>query len=146
VNDKLELLTGIGIASSCIVSLFGGCDAILITLLIFMGVDYLTGLIVAGVFKNSKKSKTGTLESKAGWKGLLRKGATLMIVLVAVRMDVIIGTDFIRTMVIFAFMSNEVISILENTGLMGIPIPKVLTKAIDILQSRNESNDEQKLL
>ena len=84
----------------------------------------------------------GALESKAGWKGLLRKGATLMIVLVAVRMDVIIGTDFIRTMVIFAFMSNEAISILENTGLMGIPIPKVLTKAIDILQSRNESSSK----
>ena len=72
-----------GVIGGGIASLFGGWDAALMTLLIFMGIDYLTGLLVAGVFSNSNKSENGSLESRAGWKGLCRKGVTLLIVLVA---------------------------------------------------------------
>ena len=57
------------------------------TLVIFMAIDYITGLVVAGVFHASPKTKTGALESKAGWKGLIRKGETLLIVLVACQLD-----------------------------------------------------------
>lgn len=131
----------IGVIGSGIAALFGGWDAALVTLIIFMGIDYFTGLIVAGVFHNSTKTENGALESKAGWKGLCRKGVTLLIVLVACRLDLIMGSTFIRDAVIIAFIANETISIIENAGLMGVPIPSVIVKAIDVLTKKAESED-----
>lgn len=133
----------IGALGSGIAYILGGWDASIITLLIFMGIDYLTGIIVAGVFHKSKKSKTGSLESRAGWKGLVKKCVTILFVVIAVRLDSLIGTTYIRDAVCIAFIVNELISIVENAGLMGIPIPNVITKAIDILHSKTEgeSND-----
>lgn len=66
---KEWICTAIGVAGSFIASLFGGWDAALATLVIFMAIDYVTGLIVAGVFHNSGKTENGALESRAGWKG-----------------------------------------------------------------------------
>ena len=86
--------------------------------MIFMGIDYVTGLIVAGVFHNSEKTTNGALESRVGWKGLCRKGVTLLIVLVGCRLDVVMGSNFIRDAVVIAFIVNETISIIENAGLM----------------------------
>lgn len=103
-----------------------------------MAVDYVTGLIVAGVFHASPKSRTGALESRAGWKGLIRKGETLLIVLVACRLDAVMATSFVRDAVVIGFICNETISIVENAGLMGLPIPAALTKAVDILKQRSE--------
>lgn len=133
----------LGVVGSVIASIFGGFDAALITLMIFMGIDYLTGLIVAGVFHKSQKSESGSLESRAGWKGLCRKGVTLLIVIVACRLDVVTGSTFIRDAVIIAFIANETISIVENAGLMGVPIPAVITKAIEILKNKAESEDNK---
>lgn len=107
-----------------------------------MAVDYITGLIVAGVFHASPKTKTGTLESRAGWKGLCRKGMSLLIVLVACRLDAVMGSSFVRDAVVIGFIANETLSIIENAGLMGVPIPKVLARAVDILKQRSE--EEQK--
>lgn len=129
-------MTGIGLIGSFLASLFGGWDAALTTLILFMGIDYLTGLIVAGIFHNSKKSENGSLESRAGWKGLCRKGVTLLIVLVGCRLDLIMETNFIRDGVVIAFITNETISIIENAGLMGIPIPSVITNAIEVLKKK----------
>ena len=139
---KIKLLTFIGVVGSWIASLFGGWDAALMTLVIFMGIDYTTGLIVAGVFRASKKTPNGALESTAGWKGLCRKGVVLLIVLVACRLDLIMGSNFIRDAVVIAFIANETISIIENAGLMGIPIPAVITKAIEVLKSKAESEGD----
>ena len=108
-----------------------------------MGVDYVTGLIVAGVFHNSEKTPTGSLESRAGWKGLCRKGVTLLIVLVACRLDLVMGSSFIRDAVVIAFIANETISIVENAGLMGIPIPAVVTRAIEVLKNKAESEGDK---
>ena len=141
-NMKMKLLTFIGVAGSWIASLFGGWDAALVTLLIFMGIDYVTGLIVAGVFHTSEKTPNGSLESTAGWKGLCRKGVTLLVVLVACRLDLVMGSNFIRDAVVIAFIANETISIIENAGLMGIPIPAVITKAIEVLKSKAESEGD----
>jgi toxin secretion/phage lysis holin len=138
---KEGICTVIGVIGSSIAALFGGWDAALVTLIIFMGIDYFTGLIVAGVFHNSAKTENGALESKAGWKGLCRKGVTLLIVLVACRLDLIMGSTFIRDAVIIAFIANETISIIENAGLMGVPIPSVIVKAIDVLTKKAESED-----
>jgi toxin secretion/phage lysis holin len=107
-----------------------------------MAVDYVTGLIVAGVFQNSNKTENGALESKAGWKGLCRKGTTLLIVLVACRLDLMLGSNYIRDAVIIGFVFNESISILENVGLMGVDLPPVLVKAIDILKNKTEGDKE----
>lgn len=135
---KNTICTTIGVAGSAIAALFGGWDTGLVTLLIFMGIDYASGLVVAGVFHNSKKTASGALESKAGWKGLCRKGMSLLFVLIAYRLDLAIGSNYIRDAVIIGFIVNETISIVENAGLMGVPLPKVINKAIDILTSKSE--------
>lgn len=140
---KERICAGMGVMGAFIAHLFGGWDAGLVTLLIFMGLDYVSGLIVAGVFHKSNKTDTGTLESKAGWKGLCRKIMTLFFVLVAYRLDLVIGTNYIRDAVIIAFIANETISLVENAGLMGIPLPAVIIKAVDILQKKTEKGEEK---
>lgn len=136
---KNTVVAGIGIIGSFISTLLGGWDTGLATLCIVMAVDYITGWIVAGVFKNSEKSESGGLSSSAGFKGLAKKGVMLLFVLVAYRLDLTVGSTYIRDAVIIAFIANEVISITENAGLMGIPIPSVIIKAIDVLK-----NDDKK--
>ena len=84
---------------------------------------------------------SGSLESRAGWKGLCRKGMTLLVVLVACRLDLMIGSNFIRDAAVIAFVVNESISIIENAGLMGVPIPKAIIKGIEVLKQRSESED-----
>lgn len=141
---KEGICFGVGVVGSAIASLFGGWDAALVTLLIFMGIDYLTGLIVAGVFHQSPKSEGGALESRAGWKGLCRKGVTLLIVLVGCRLDVVMGSNFIRDAVVIAFIANETLSIIENAGLMGVPIPAMIVKAVEVLKKKAESEGGEK--
>lgn len=133
--------TAIGIIGASIAYLFGGWDSSLSTLIIFMSLDYITGLLVAGVFQNSPKTSTGSLESKAGWKGLCRKGMSLLVVLIACRLDILMGTSIVRDAVVIAYIANETISIIENAGLMGLPIPTVISKAIDILKTKTENTN-----
>lgn len=140
---KAGIFTAVGVAGGFIASLFGGWDASLTTLLVFMGVDYATGLIAAGVFHKSQKSEDGALESRAGWKGLCRKGVTLLVVLVACRLDMVTGSNFIRDATVIAFIANETISIVENAGLMGVPIPEVVVKAIDILKQKSDEDPDE---
>ena len=140
---KEGLCTGIGVVGGFIASLFGGWDAALITLLMFMVIDYISGLIVAGVFHNSNKTETGTLESKAGWKGLCRKCMTLLFVLISYRLDLALNVNYIRNAVIIGFMANELISIVENAGLMGLPLPAVIIKAVDVLTKKATESDNK---
>ena len=128
----------IGLIGSAVTTLFGGWSAGLTTLIIFMAIDYLSGLLVAGVFKTSKKSETGALNSNVGFKGLCKKGMVLLIVLIAYRLDLMIGTNYIRDAVVIGFCVNELLSIVENAGLMGIPLPPILIKAIDVLMNRED--------
>lgn len=139
---KTLITTIFGVIGGFITSLLGGWDAALTTLIIFMGIDYVTGLIVAGVFHNSGKTESGALESRAGWKGLCRKGMTLLIVLIACRLDLIMNTNFVRDAVVIGYIANETISIVENAGLMGLPIPSAITKAIEVLTKKNEKEGE----
>lgn len=139
---KEGICTAVGIVGGFICSLFGGWDTALATLLMFMAIDYVSGLIVAGVFHKSNKSDTGALESRAGWKGLCRKCMSLLFVLIAHRLDLALNINYIRDAVILGFMTNELISIVENAGLMGIPLPSVITKAIDVLTKKAESSNQ----
>lgn len=136
---KEWICTAIGVIGAGIASVFGGWDSALSTLIIFMAIDYITGLVVAGVFHNSRKTDTGALESRAGFKGLCRKGMTLVFVLIGCRMDLMINTNYIRDAIIIGFVANETISIVENAGLMGLPLPAMVTKAVDILSKKAES-------
>ena len=138
---KEKICTATGIVGSFIANAFGGWDSAIATLIIFMVADYISGLIVAGVFKQSRKTESGALESTTGWKGLCKKGMVLLFVLIAYRLDLVLGTDYIRNAVIIGFIANELISIVENAGLMGIPLPAVISGAIDLLTKKQ---DEQK--
>ena len=126
-----------------ICQLFGGWDSAMATLVIFMAIDYVMGVTVAGVFHSSPKSSGGTLESRAGWKGLCKKGMALAVVLIAYRLDLALGFNFIRNAVIIGFMANELISIVENAGLMGVPLPAVINKAIDILTTKANTDGDK---
>ena len=139
---KNGLCTIVGTVGGFIASLFFFFFTALDTLLIFMVVDYATGLIVAGVFHKSQKTENGALESRAGWKGLCRKGTSLLVVLVAYRLDLVIGSNFVKDATIIAFIANETISIIENAGLMGAPIPAVVVKAIDVLKQKADDSQE----
>ena len=68
----------------------------------------------------------------------MQKGVTLLVVLVATRLDMAIGTTYIRDAVVIAFVANEAVSIIENAGLMGIPIPEVIIRMIDVLKKHSE--------
>ena len=128
----------VGIIGGALAALLGGWDLAIQTLLIFMGIDYITGLMIAGIFHKSPKTKSGSLSSLIGWKGLCRKGMVLLIVSVAVRLDMLVGTDFIRDAVVIAYCTNEAISIIENAGIIGIPIPKPILNAIDTLKNKED--------
>lgn len=134
--------TIVGLIGGAITNMLGGWDSAIITMLVFMALDYLSGIVVAGVFKKSTKTDSGALNSSVGWKGLCRKGMMLAFVLVANRLDIAIGTVYIRDAVVMAFTCNEAISITENSGLMGVPIPSALIKAIDVLKSKNKESEE----
>lgn len=141
--NKASVLVLFGTVCGFVTSLFGGWDAGMATLIVCMAIDYITGIVVAAVFHRSPKSEGGSLESKAGFKGLLKKGMVLIMVLVAVRLDLVLGTGFIRDAVIIAYIANEVLSIIENAGLMGVPIPSAITKAIEVLKNRSETEGEK---
>ena len=140
-----EILTaGVGALGGLMSWLYGGFGDAMLVLIVFMALDYMTGLIVAGVFHKSSKSETGALESKAGWKGLCRKGMTIGIVMMAALLDRIMGTAYIRDAVVVGFIFNESLSILENAGLMGVSYPKALKNALDLLNQKGEEKHESK--
>lgn len=138
---KETILAISGVIGAFIAHTFGGWSAAMASLLIFMAIDYLSGLIVAGIFHASPKSEGGALESKAASKGLIRKGMALLVVLIGARLDLMLGTDYIRDGIIIAFVVNELLSIVENMGLMGVPFPEPLKNAIELLRGKNNETD-----
>ena len=140
---KDALCLAAGTVGAFISAFFGGWNAALTTLIIFMVIDYLTGIIVAAVFHKSEKTPDGTLESRVGWKGLCRKGVSLLVVLIACRLDMLMGTNFIRDTVVIGFIANETLSIIENAGLMGVPIPRVIVSAIHVLKEKADAGADK---
>ena len=127
--------------SSAILYLVGDITMPFIILLVFMCTDYITGLILSGVFKKSKKTESGGLSSEIGFKGLIKKVCIIICVIVANLLDYVLNTNYIRNVVIISFMTNEVISIIENLGLIGVKIPKAIINAIDILKGKEEDEN-----
>lgn len=136
---KESFCTAVGITGSLVAGLFGGFDASMVTLIAFMAIDYATGLIVAAV-KKSPKTDTGGLSSRIGLKGLAKKCVVLLLVLVAARLDITLGTSYIRDAVCIGFIVNELLSIIENAGLLGIPMPMAIKNAVELLQNKDSRN------
>ena len=126
----------VGAMGSIVSTAFGGWDHGLQTLVFFMAADYLTGMMVAGVFHRSPKTATGALSSNAGLRGLCKKAVMLLLVMVAVRLELILGVGYLRDAAVIALIVNELVSLLENAGLMGAPIPGVLRRAVDLLNQK----------
>lgn len=133
---KETVCTVLGLIGSAFCWAFGGWDAAIAALLMCMAVDYVSGSLVALVFHKSTKTETGAYNSAYGLKGLCKKGLMLLFVLVAVQIDRVLGTDYARDAVCIGFCANEVLSIIENLGLAGIPMPQAITKALEQLQSK----------
>ena len=140
---KFSLCISLGTLGSLIAGCLGGWDASIITLLIFMFIDYVSGLILAGIFKKSRKTETGALKSNICIKGLFKKCMMIMFVVVANRLDVQIGVNYIRDAICVAFITNELISIVENVGLMGIPLPSFIKNMIDVLKQQTSTKEEK---
>lgn len=138
INLKTATCTVIGVCGGIFTTLFGGWTQDMITLLLFMAIDFVMGLMVAGVFRKSRKSETGALDSRVGWMGLCKKCVTLLFVLVAHRLDLSMNVSYIKTATVIAFIVNEAISVVENAGLMGMPLPEVVVKAINVLKQKKE--------
>ena len=145
ILDKFNICAFMGIVGSGIAHALGGWDSAIQTLLVFMGIDFVMGIVVSAVFKKSKKSESGALNSGACWKGIVKKICTLLLVVCGTYADRLVGSDYIRNTLVIAFCTSELISIVELAGLMGImpePVQKVLDKVIDVLNSKKgDSND-----
>ena len=128
---KQGICTILGVLGGALAAAFGGWDAALAALLTCIGVDYISGSIVALVFHKSSKSETGAYNSAYGLKGLCRKGLMLLFVLVAVQLDRLLGAAYVRDAVCIGFCSNEMLSIVENLGLAGVPMPQAIVKALE---------------
>ena len=133
---KQAFCTLLGFLGSAVCWAFGGWDAALTALVICMSVDYISGSLVALVFHKSNKSETGSYNSTYGLKGLCKKCLMLLFVIVAVQADRLMGGDFVRDAVCIGFATNEILSIVENLGLAGIPMPQAVVKALEQLQEK----------
>ena len=118
----------------------GGCDGLLIALVVFAVTDYITGLMCAVIDKR--------LSSEVGFKGICRKVLIFILVGIANILDVqVIGTgSILRTAVIFFYLSNEGVSLLENAAYLGLPIPEKLKEVLEQLHQRggNETDNNKK--
>ena len=127
-----------------LVNFIGGVDSVFKALIVFMAVDYITGLAVALVFHASKKTVSGGASSKEGYKGIVKKVCMLLLVGLAHSLDNVMGYDYLRATTILFFLANEGLSILENLGLMGIKFPKILQSSLEVLQDRTAEEKDDK--
>ena len=138
--SKANLLLSTGLLGTFVTNSIGGWDTAIQTLLIFMLIDYITGITCATFY--SCKSTKGGLKSSIGFAGLFKKCTILLMVLVGYRMDMAIGTQYIRDGIVIAYSVNELVSIIENVGIMGVPIPEVLKRAIEIFRKGIDTNKD----
>lgn len=124
---KTIINNGISILATYFIYLVGGIDVAFISLVVIMALDYITGVLSA--IYNKK------LNSKIGYKGILKKASYLLVIALGVILDKLLGqTGSVRTLIIYFFVANDGISILENVGEMNIPLPKKLKELLDQLK------------
>ena len=139
VHIKNGALAALAAVWAFVAQALGGWTTDLAVLLAMMTADYITGWLVAAVWKRSNKSETGSLDSKASFKGLVKKGVILLLVWLGVLLDTALGLSYVRTAVVLFFIGNEGLSLLENIGLMGVPFPAFLKNMLEAM--KDQSND-----
>ena len=136
------ILAALAAAGTAVAQYMGGWDGLTKLLAFVMAIDYLTGALCAAVWHKSPKTPTGGYESNAGFKGLVRKGVIVLIVMIAAELDKLAGTTAMRTATILFFAANDGMSILENLGIMGVPYPPAMKNAFEALRKKsNETGD-----
>lgn len=143
VQMKNGVLAALAVVGSAVSNALGGWDGFLQVLIAMMVCDYITGVLVAAIWKRSGKTKNGALSSSVGFKGIVKKCMILMLVWLAVMMDHAMGTNVARTAVCLFFIGNEGLSLLENIGLMGVPYPAFLKNALEQLKQRGDEGKEE---
>ena len=139
MKKAYQIITGgLTVAGTYISTLLGGYDETLKTLFFVMVIDIVCGWIVA-IFHKSKKTNTGGLSSKVNFEGLVKKVLIILCVALGHRFDILIDVNYIRTAVCIAFIINETLSIIENFALMGVKMPDIITKVLDILKEDNNN-------
>ena len=133
---KGSVLATVSAVGAIVVENLGGWDARMKLLVAFMGMDILTGCLVAALWRRSNKSESGALNSRAGFKGLCRKCMILLMVWLGMLLDNALGATYVRNAVVLFFIGNEGLSLLENLGLMGVPFPDFLKKALEVLHDQ----------
>lgn len=128
------LNAGVGFFGASVSYLFGGWNDLLGFFLMVIVVDYLTGC-VAAVYEGKG------LSSQVGFKGLLKKAVMVSIVVLAHRMDMVMDTSVIQSGAIYFYLANELVSITENCGRAGLPLPDQVKKVIATLKDRGDSNN-----
>lgn len=139
-NIKVILCAIFGAVGAAVAYLLGGWTEDMITLIVVMSVDFMLGLLIAAVFNKSPKSESGKMSSKSCFLGLCKKCTMLLFVLIAYRLDISLGADYIKPAAVIAFIVNELISIAENAAIIGIPMPEIIAKAIDLLKNKEGGN------
>lgn len=135
---KLEKITFIiGMIGSGFTNLIGGWTTSIATLIMFMTVDYITG-IIDGLLLKSNKTETGGLSSKIGFVGLAKKCMMILFLFIGCRLDIMLNSNYIRDCLCIGFIINELISITENASLLGFPTPAIITNVIDILKKKTD--------
>lgn len=137
-KDTVSAVTGI--LGGTLLAIFGEWTMALTALMVFMIVDYCTGLMV-GFAGKSTKTDSGGLRSSAGLAGLTKKAVMILIVVTMHFVDMALGLDYFRDIVVIGFCANELLSIVENAGLLGVGLPKGVTKAIDVLKDKSEDKE-----
>ncbi len=138
---KYSALFIVGTLGSFFSYLFGGFDSLMIALIVLMSIDFLSGLLLAVVFKKSKKTESGRLSSAAGIKGLSKKIFILFLIAMSQQLDIILTTLFIRDGAIIAFISMEGVSILENSTLAGLKVPTVIKNVLEVLNKDGKQDE-----
>lgn len=137
MSTKGIICTLAGAAGGALCYLIGGWHSDILTLLVFMAIDFISGIIVAAVFKKSAKTENGALSSKESFRGICRKIEIIFFVVIGNMLDRYFGTNFLRSAVIVGFMANELISIVENAALMGVTSPAI-ENAIELLKKKSD--------
>lgn len=141
-----EILAAIG---GAVVSFFTTMPPLVYILIGVMSIDYVTGLI-CGALGRSKKTESGYLASHEAWKGLLKKGVILLVVLLANLLDIAVSkgagitVEAVMGATCMWFIASEGLSILENVASMGVPVPKILIRMLEIMREKGDAPEEKK--
>ena len=139
----------IAAAGGAVASFFVGMPPLVWILIAVMSIDYITGLICAAMGK-SKKTENGYIESHVAFMGLMKKALILLVVLLAALLDTAVsagaGITFEAVMgaTCLWFIASEGLSILENVASMGVPVPKILLRLLEIMREKGNGPEEQK--